>query len=77
VGDRDYYYWDGGYYEPHWHSGSVYYQPVYAPTGAVVCDLPSYHTEIQNGVTYYVYDGVYYERVYDGDDVCYRVVWYE
>lgn len=64
IGDCRYYRHGYDYYWPYYYGGNVYYQEVYAPTGAVYDTLPTdISTLTIGGQTYYTYDGVYYQEV--------------
>jgi hypothetical protein len=67
VQDHRYYYSDQVFYEPVYHGGTVAYQVVAPPPGAVVPVLPAGCTAQQVGPTVYqVCSGVYYVPVATG-----------
>lgn len=76
VAGHRYHYRNGLYYRAVYSDGVVVYDPIMAPVGAVIYDLPSVDCTVImiNGVTHWVCHDVYYIRTYVNGDVAYKVV---
>jgi hypothetical protein len=71
VGSSSYYYADGVYYSRVAYGGSVQYQVIDAPMGAIITTLPAgCTTYVRGGVAYRQCGGTYYQPHTGG----YRVV---
>jgi hypothetical protein len=65
-------YSDGSYYQQVYQGGSVAYQVVAAPAGAIITTLPSGCTTIvRNGASYTQCGTTYYQRISTGYQVVY------
>src|SRR5262249_29826062 len=70
AGSTSYMYSDGAYYTKVYQSGSVVYQVVPAPAGAIITTLPTGCTTVVTaGVTYSQCGTTYYQRVSTGYQV--------
>lgn len=75
VGNRNYYYHDGIYYN---EVGQNTYEVIAAPLGARISQLPPYNEIVNiNGQQYYLLEGIYYQVVQERDGrLTYEVVGY-
>jgi hypothetical protein len=74
----DYWYSNGGWYQPYWHDDDIWYYPCYAPIGyyttTLDCGSATASAVNINGTTYYQCNNVYYTQTTQNGQSGYTVV---